>query len=178
MSADVLFFPGCISLSRRRAARGAVAPFVAIARGADLLPGLGWGPGWGRAELPVCSALPGPAGEGRGEAAEGREAARARPAPPRPGRARPAPPRLRLQPRPSPCPPRSAPPRPAPPRARCLPAGRALGRCQRGAPEGGRSAARRVWFRRGSEGGGQLWPWGSPSSTAGSRSGTPASARC
>lgn len=123
------------------------------ARGEGTGPGLGQGRGTG---VPRARRAPGPAYRERRWGGRGVGAG---PGPPRsrPGRARPA---------------------PAPLRARSLPVVRALGRCQRGAPEEGRSAARGVWFRRGCEGGGELWPWGSPSSTGGSRSGIPASARC
>lgn len=44
--------------------------------------------------------------------------------------------------------------------------------------KGGGAPCGLVWVRRGCDGGGRQWPWGSPSSTAGSRSGTPASAKC
>lgn len=50
------------------------------------------------------------------------------------------------------------------------------GGCQHGAPEGGRSGARACLGPTGRRR--ETRPWGSPSSTGGSRSGTPASARC
>lgn len=163
LSADaLLFFPGFISFSERREPPGELLHGALPSRGEQICCSgteARAGAGQGQRGSRVFAALQALRAGGDGEAAEGWEQLRARPrpAPPRPGRARPA---------------------PAPLCARSLSVVRALGRCQRGAPEGGRSAARGVWFRRGCEGGGQLWPWGSLSSTGGSRSGTPASARC
>lgn len=154
-----VFFPGFIGLSARRKPPGELLHRALPSRGEQIC-----GPGW------------------RGAGAKGAPRVRCAPPPCVPGAAVKQP-RGGNRPGPAPLPPRRRPrpgqahPAPAPLRARSLSV-RALGRCQRGAPEGGRSAARRVWFRRGCEGGGELWPWGFPSSTGGSRSGTPASARC
>lgn len=156
LGADVvLFFPGLISYRSAESRPGSCCAGRCHRAGSTSAAGAGQGPGAGQRrgrEASRCSlrsqALHAGGGPGAGA---------------------------------SPSPPRARPAGPAPLRRRCarsLSVLRALGRCQRGAPEGGRSAARAVWFRRGSEGGGELWPWGSPSSTGGSRSGTPASARC
>lgn len=72
-------------IGAQRAARGAVAPGVAIARGAHLPPGRDRGPGQGSAgggRLPGARCAPRPCMPG---AARGREPARARPEPARPG---------------------------------------------------------------------------------------------